>query len=579
MKNFIKYFLMVFAGIIIGVLSTFILIFVIVLSFKEPVKAVNNNSYIVLDYPFELKEKPQTIMPGFFGLSGNNIQLLDMLRSIRHASTDDKIKGILINADLSHFQRTHIEELGKELEKFRDKGKKVYAWFSSGYNNNYLLGIYADEIYMPESSSALLTLQGYDITSPYMKKGLDKLGIDFNVIHTGNYKGTGENLVKNEISEESSEKYRSIYNSIFDKNMEEISRRRKIEKNVLISLISSGKTIMMTAKEAESSGFIDGFANFNELEERSKNKISIIDYAKTLQASPSANKIAVIYAEGTIYDTDGIDPFGNDIVSAESFISDIEKIKRDIDIKAVVIRINSPGGSSLASEMMLKEIIKLKKEKPVYISMGPTAASGGYYISSEGTEIFTSDTTITGSIGVVSILMNYESLAENLGIKFETVKKFKYDDIFSSYRKPTSDEIEIMRRTNRKVYDEFVAHVIKGRKIPENKIDGLAEGRLWTGSQAVKNRLADHIGGLYDAIEYASKQNHINDYQIVSYPVPESFISKIMNESPISNKNALIKELINGEKDTKIKQVLSLYNYSTENGKKPSMLMPDSIVP
>jgi protease IV len=573
MKKFLYSLLFIFIGIIIGFVLVFVFVIGIAMSFSSGKTVIKSDSYLVLDFNGLLKEKPQPEFPGLMNITKKSMSLIDFIKSIQNASIDDRIKGILINGDMAYYDRSHVEEINSALKKFKDTGKKIYAWFSNCDNNGYMICIQADQIYMPETNSASLTLKGYSITTPYVKKGLDTLGISFDIIHIGNYKGTGENLNRDRISNESYEKYTGIYDSILQKDIDDISKSRKVEKSAIYSLMSAGKTVMMTPSDSKKYGFIDNFSTLSELKEKYRNFVSIEDYSTQLTKHVTENKIAVLYAEGTIYDYAGeSDSFGNDTIGAGNFIKQISEISNDNSIKAVVIRVNSPGGSALASELIYRELIKLKNKKPVYISMGPVAASGGYYISSAGSKIFATETTLTGSIGVVSILMNYKELADKLGINFETVKKFKYDDIFSSYRAPTDDEIALMRAANQRVYDEFTNHIIEGRKIKSGDMPQIAEGRLWTGSQAVKNKLVDFIGGIDDTIEYASRTNNINDYSIVSYPKPRGILSQLTDISQTKIEKTIINDSINSTEE--IRQLTALFYYGSGNKNKPSVILP-----
>jgi len=479
-----------------------------------------------------------------------------------------------MNGDLTSYSKVYIEEISKELEKFKESGKEIIAWFSDGNNKTYEFCLSANKIYMPDADSANLTLKGYYQSIPYLKNALDNLGLDFNVVHIGNFKGTGENFIKDKISDQLKSSYLSLLNDLYKKTLNNISKKREININMLKELYTNGKTIFMSSKEALNYKFIDGLKNYDEIYDEIEkykdiNRISLASYISSLKTQKIAkDKIAIIYAEGTInnfYTSD--EYFGEVIIGAKTMIRDIRKIKNDKSIKAVILRVNSPGGSALASELILQELIKLKNEKPLYVSFGPMAASGGYYISCAGEKIFTSSSTLTGSIGVVSIFLNHKKLTDKLGINYETIKLNKYDDYLSMSREPTQEEIEILRNSMVKIYNEFTEHVMTERKINKMNISKISEGRIWTGSQAIENKLSDEIGGLRDVIEYAIKTNKITNFFIDSYPKAPTFFEKLGQLDQVKSNFNIMKLTID-------KQVLKLFNYYSQNGSKPAYLLP-----
>ncbi len=568
--------LFIFIGFCIGIVATVVLLVFLILfiiNITSTPGIARNNSWLVLNFSGSITEKPISKVPTFLGGNFRQMELIDYLLAIDNAGYDEKISGIIIDGDVNFHSRVHMEEIGSSLERFKKSGKKVIAWLSNGDNSNYYLCTYADEIYMPDTESASLSINGYAYSIPYYKNLFDKVGLDFNVIHIGSYKGTGENYVQNEMSDELRESYNTLLGGIYKEFINHISKKRKIDLKKLELLLSSGKTIMMTPDEAKGYGFIDDKKSYSELmqylNKYNSKPISIFEYAYSINSPAlSYNKIAIVYAEGIISNYySGTSRFYGDIIGEKTFINDLKEIKDNKSIKAVIIRVNSPGGSALASELILQAINGLKKEKPVYFSFGPIAASGGYYISCDADRIFVNPSTITGSIGVVSILMNYEKLSEKIGINMEIIKKHQYDDFLNPNRKPTGKEIQMLRNSMGKIYKEFTGHVISGRNIDKNKISKIADGRVWTGNQAISNNLADEIGGLFDVIEYAQKKNNLKNCTIVSYPVPPSFVEKLSEYNQISIEEKLLKQ-------ANFKELLSLYLFYSENGIKPATLLP-----
>lgn len=579
-NNIFKSLFFLIIGFISGIL--FLIVFFIILIFfissskQSPV--LMNNSWLIIDYSGKIVEKPILQSPIYSSSSKKELQLIDYLDAIEKAAFDNRINGIIINGDLTFYSKVHIEEINNSLEKFKKSGKDVIAWFSQANMTNYSMCIMADKIYMPDTNSSSLTITGYSQTIPYLKKTFDNIGLDFNVIHIGNYKGSGENYTRDSISSELKESYNSMIESLNELNIKEICKNRNIKINDLKSIIKSGQTILMSPDIALNYKFIDEKLNYEELKKfLSKNddfnSISITEYVDITEKKNSTNKIAIIYAEGMITNYfSNENGFYEDIIGAKSLISDLNQVKKDKKVKAVVIRVNSPGGSALGSELILQAIKELKKSKPVYISFGPIAASGGYYISSDSDRIFTSPSTLTGSIGVVSILMNHAELNKKLGINYEVIKKNNYDDFLSQVRKPSLEEIEMLKKSMLLTYNEFTSHVMNNRKISNQDISMIAEGRIWTGIQSIDKKLSDQIGGINDAIEYAAITNKLENYTIESYPKPAGFFNKFFS---LFN----IRYNIEIYDNKSLRNFIQLSTFYKENGNKPAYLLPFIDIP
>lgn len=562
-----------------GILFSFILLAVgfavLLIGLSKSMAGVKDDSWLTLDFPGVISEKPVSKMPSLFSSGPQSIELLSFLQAIDHAASDKKIKGIIINGDMCFYSMSHVSEINHALNKFKESGKKVVAWFSNADNSNYALCLEADEIYMPDTNSGYLTLTGYSQIVPYFKDGMDKLGLEYNVVHIGDYKLSGENYVKSGMSNEFVESSKKILNSLYNQKITNIIAKRDIEVGVLEQLLSSGNSIFMTPGKAREHGLIDGMMSYRELLNYFdvKNKISIFRYASIVRNKNTTDKIAVIYAEGQITNYfSGRGSFSGDMIGAKSIVKDIKKIKDDSDIKAVVLRVNSPGGSALGSELILQALNDLKKVKPVYASFGPVAASGGYYISCNSDKIFSSPSSIIGSIGVVSLLLNHKELNEKLGINFETIKKYEMDDFLNSSRKPTEREIDILRRSMLGIYDEFTDHVVKGRKIDKAVIPDIAQGRVWTGVQGVEKELVDEVKAFQEVFEYAAEENNLTNYSIISFPDAPSIMELLMEETEV-------KLNINLLKDDNLDKIISLYEFYLENGNRPCTLQPFIDIP
>jgi protease-4 len=572
MSKIIKSLIFILIGMGIATVMIAVSVLFVALAFSTPQVTVKNNSWLVLDFAGVIREKPGS--PVSLGtISGREMSLYQLLGSIYQARYDKNIKGLLINGDMTFYSRVHIEEIHKAVEDFKESGKPVKAWFSNGVNRNYNLCLSADEIYMPPTDAAGLMLRGYSATIPYLKDGLQKIGVEFTVIHVGDYKGAGENYTRTSMSEELRSNQKGLYDSIHQSGLDYLAERRGVSKRRVEKLLQSGDSLFLTPGQCIDNGLIDGTKNWNEMiydssSDRTDNTISIITYSAQLASSNNSKKIAVVHVEGAITNYfSGEDRMWGSVTGAKSFIEDIEAIADSKKIEAVILRVNSPGGSALGSELMLQALMKIKEKKPVYVSMGSVAASGGYYISLAGERVFASPYTITGSIGVVSMLMNYEGLTGKIGVNFETIKKYPYDDAFSPYRKPTESEKAQLSNSMKGIYREFTAHVINKRNIDPTAIRDIAEGRVWSGNQALENGLIDEIGGLVDTLTYVREANGLEKSGIITFPRPPGLMESIMSQVNTSSSYPAVAELIP-------EQILHVIGFCRENGIRPALLLP-----
>lgn len=536
MKSFFKSFFIFFSGMMFCMFLLIVAVISLVATFQPQTNVdLQKDSFLVIDYDGDIVEKPYE---NSFLTPNKRMRLKDITNAIDKARFDNKIKFILIDGDCAAYPMNCVYEIEQELRKIKKSGKKVYAWFSNSGGSAYALCTSAEKIAMPNTNAANLNIGGYSLTIPYSKNVFDKAGIAFHVVHMGDFKGSGENYVRDTISRQLEEQYRLVFDSMYNSKVEMIANNRNIDAAVLNSLIAENKTRFMTPDDALKSGLIDNKMSREEfIAEISAGKnvspISLESYisllSKDLPAS-SGEKIAVVYVDGQIVSGESADNDynGESYIGEKSFNDDIEKIKKDNSIRGVILRINSPGGSALASEIMYQKLTELKKIKPVFVSMGSYAASGGYYISLPANKIFTSPFTITGSVGVVSMFMDIEGLSEKIGVHFSTIKKYAMDDMFSATRKPSDSELELIRHSSKMIYDEFTFHVVENRKIDPTQLSQFAEGRIWSGAQAVRNiDFADEIGSLNDAIEDMKKELKLNNVRIEEYPRPTNVFEKL----------------------------------------------------
>ncbi len=577
-RNAVKWFFKTTVTVIIvfAVLIFFMLAFVAKISFDTIKQTpVNMDSYIQLSFPYGLQECPN----GFIDLSAFRITELnkkvltlgDVINRLSDAADDIRIKGILIDLDNWNLTYQHTNEIMNCLKDL--EGKHIIAYGSSINNSSYLAALSADEIIIDPSNSSTIMLTGLSASVPYYKQLGDKIGVDVEVIHIGQFKGAGENFARESMSDEFRTSIERIIDSRIDIFSQTVSGYRKLDKSGFTESLIQGDMVFITPEKAVEMKLIDRALSYDEILSQNligdKQIVNISDYEVTVMNDDHKDRIAVIYAEGNIVDSDNRSSFSENVIDPAGIERIIKKIRKDKNIKAVVLRINSPGGSALASEKILRKIISLKNEIPVVVSMGSTAASGGYYIACHGTKIFADQYTITGSIGVVSMIPNFRNMLEKIGITNHKVMKGKYSDIFDFSKERSSDDTELMRLSMLRIYDEFKGRVSEGRSISLEDLEKIAQGQIWTGEQAKENGLVDEIGGLEAAIEEAAKISGIEDYETVSFPENKTFSEKIFN---INTDEASVYSIFRNtgliEKEYKILRTALILEG------KPSLIMP-----
>jgi len=538
-KNAIKWFFKTTFTVIIvfAVLLFFLTAFIAKLTYDNvKPEEIFKGSYIVLKFPQGLLESP-TEMISFESfkmsdLSKKTLVLNDVLHRISLASKDSRIKGVILDMDNWNIAAEHTSEINNSLKKFKESKKPVYALGSQLDKTNYAAALAADEIIMDPSNSAMIMINGFSVSVPYFKDMGDKLGISVNVIHIGEYKGSGENFSRNSMSDQYRSSIEKIINDRLDLFAGSIAENRKIEKEKVLDMIEKGDMVFITPEQAMNMNLVDKLMSYdNFIQEnniKEKQLLDIRDYNDLEEASENS-KIALILAEGTIVDSEINSAFGEGTINPHEFEKIISQIKKDKSIKAVVLRVNSPGGSALASEKILRKLKDLKNTMPLIVSMGPVAASGGYYIACCGTKIFADQNTITGSIGVVSMIPNVKELTDKLGIKNEKIVKGKYSDIFDLTKEKSEDDISLMRKAMEKIYIEFKSRVSEGRNITDEELEKIAQGQIWTGRQAKENRLIDEIGGLEAAVEEAKVMAGLTSFSLITYPKNKTISEKIFS--------------------------------------------------
>ncbi len=566
MLQFFKYSLAtVFGLILFCAFAFFLLIGIASVAGKKDATKVENNSVLILDFKGPVMER--TLEDPFAKLKGETqvLGLKEILENIDKAANDDHIKGILLNLGSISAGSASKDEIRNALKAFQAKGKFIYSRADYYYNGNYYLASLADKIFLTPSGEMLFN--GTAAEPMFYKGFLDKIGVEIQVIRHGRFKGAVEPFIKDKLSEENRLQIRQYKESLFNNLIRAVAADRKISEDEVRSIAYDMK--IRSAEDAVNMHLVDQLAYTDQIYASIREKlgmkedetIKFISYSKYKDAPGKTkegdvnNKIAVIYAQGEIQDGDGDDEH----IGGASLSETMRKARLDDKIKAIVFRINSPGGSALASDIIWREVKLTAEKKPVIVSMGDVAASGGYYIAAPATYIFAEPSTITGSIGVFGMYPNARKLLnEHLGITTDTVKLGRYSDLGNASRPFTEDEKIIMQQFIEKVYDDFISRVADGRKKPKADVDSIAQGRVWAANDALNLGLVDKIGSIDDAVKLAAEKAGLSSYRITRLPALknpiEEMIKSLSGETRM--KNALRSEL--GENYPLYEQLQSL---------------------
>ena len=537
MKNFIKTVLAnVIALFIAGLLLPFFLLFIIVIigsasSSDKDIK-IKENSVLTIDFKSKIVEHENESEASMFDLKDDaELKYQDILNAIETAKNDDKIKGISIELDDIDAGITQIDDIRKSLEDFKKSNKFVYAYGNNVSQASYYLGSVADQYFLNPVGG--IELKGLSSEVVFLKEFAEKYGININVIRHGNFKAAVEPFLRNEMSPENKEQMTALLNDTWGEISSKIIQSRKLDptefKTVVDSLYATIPDLSLKHKLADKlvqkSEYEEIIKNkLNVGKDEKLNKVSIRNYAfSQVDTKTNDNKIAVLYASGTIYN-------GNKYsdIHSERYIQYIKNLAQDDNIKAVVLRVNSPGGSANASDEILYELQQLKQKKPLIISFGDYAASGGYYISMAGDRIFAQNNTITGSIGVFGVIPDAKNLANRNGIYSDVVSTNANSNMISPFSGLSSGTLAIAQRSVVNTYNRFVHFVSKNRNKTAEEVDAVGSGRVWSGKRAKEIGLVDEIGSLNDAVKYAANKANIAEYEAVSYPEKVDKFEQIM---------------------------------------------------
>ncbi len=537
--NFLKNVLSTVVGLILFFFGLFVLVLVVglVVSASTDNKAVvEKNSVINLDLSKVSQDYGGKVFVKDFQYSERSRDgLSDVLDAIDYAKTDKNIKGIKMMNVSSGLGISQIRELRRKINEFKKTGKFVVSYADNYTQNSYYLGSVADTVYINPVGD--FDFKGFSSEILYMKELQEKTGIKMEVIRHGKYKSAVEPFLEQTMSEANREQTTELLQSLWNTYAQDISKQRNISVDSLNAI--ANRLGARTPEMALTTKLVDKIAYLDQVDngikkalgvdyQKEYKEIDILDYINATYTNYRKNdsdKIAVIYAQGEIRSGEG----SVNIIGEGAINRALQEARRDKNVKAVVLRVNSPGGSALTSDLILREIELTKAKKPVVVSMGDVAASGGYYIASNADRIFAEPTTITGSIGVFGMLPNFKNVADKYGVNAEQVKTHQFSNGYSVFEELDNPTREKIQEGVERVYDTFLSHVSKGRKMTKEQVDAVAQGRVWTGVKAKEIGLVDELGGLEDAIKFAAKKANVASYKTVSYPEYEIDFSELLS--------------------------------------------------
>ena len=563
MKRFFRNVL----AVILGNLLTFSLVLLVFIGFlmfsaagdmfKSKGPKQNSVLEITLDMPIK-ESSMENEFSIFAPTTGESVYFRNIIKSIENAKNDDRIEGISLKVSSFNGGSSQLSDIRDALIDFKESGKFIYSYSHNSDQAAYILNSTADSLF--QNPMGMLFLQGLSGEVMFYKDFGDKYGIDFQVIRHGDYKSAVEPFMRNDLSEENREQMEFLLNGIWKEYSTEIAKLRGVSLEELNTSIDSldafnpekALNAKLVDKLVHESDYQKALAKRLELDIKEdesvqkvldKHTISLANYAGALKPNTHKDRIAVLYASGVITSGDGFSG-----IQSEVYKNEIRKLAENDRIKAVVLRVNSPGGSADAAEEILYELKQLRQKKPIIVSFGDLAASGGYYIAMEADSIFTSPNTITGSIGVLGMVPNIQTLMNNHGITTDIVKTNENSDFLNGIFRPMTDKgMETMTEMTENVYEIFVNHVSNARDMTFEEVDAVGGGRVWTGAQALELGLVDALGTLDDAIEAAAAKAGLENYSISSHPYRKGGIEEILNDMSMVKSEQYIQQELGDE--------------------------------
>ena len=540
MKNFLKTTLAAILGCLVATLICSFLFFGLIGSLAalgekaEPV--VPAKAILKIDFNTPVTELGQEdamqALQSFNFSSSQPLGIYKAVKAIEQAASDPAIKFIYLNLNQMNIGVANLEEVRSALANFRKSGKAIITYVDNFSQGSYYLASVSDKIYMNSDGSGAMV--GMGSTMMFFKDLLSKLGIEVQLIRHGKFKAAAEQFIASGISKENYEQNKEMIGSIWETWVNEICRSRELDPKEFNRLVDNLE--LYSAESLKEHGLVDEIVSRDDIYtilrtlfdvEKDKD-IKFVPLATYAEARVKPNlkvteKIAVIYADGeiTMSDKEGL--------SATKFYPIIRDLRQDSTVKAVVLRVNSPGGDAQAAEILNKELQLLRAEKPLIVSMGDYAASGGYWISANSEKIFADNTTITGSIGVFSMAMNYgKGLKEHLKINTANIGSNAHSNMLNGVDPLNAKEVAFMQGMVEDIYTRFTALVSEGRDLPVEYVDEVGQGRVWTGADAIENKLVDERGGLLDAISYAAAEAGLSEYRLAEYPAAKTQMEQLM---------------------------------------------------
>lgn len=531
-------------------------------STSHSAKTVGPNSVLHLTLEKSIPEKTNNVGGNNFEFSSSpTLGLFDIKRAIEKAKADKNIKGILLEPKFMGMGKSTGLVLRRALEDFSESGKFVYSMSDVLSQDGYYLSSVADSIFLHPIGG--IDFRGFSAMIPFFKDMLDRLGVKMQVIYAGKFKSATEPFRRNDISPENRLQLTEYINDRYDLFVDDIARSRNMESDEIRRI--ANEFLLRKPQDAVELGLADNIKYRDEVYKIIKDKIGL-DEKKDLNLVKLKNyfnpkldikdqsakdKIAVVFAEGEIRDNNK----DQGVIDGEKYAKMIREIRKDKGIKAMVLRVNSPGGSVLASDKIRREVLACKEAGlPVVISMGDLAASGGYYIAADGDSIFAEPNTLTGSIGVFGVLPSFQKMmSSKLGVRFDTVSTGQYSSSYTTFFDMSNREFEIVQQMVEQTYDDFLTVVSEGRGMSKEAVNEIAQGRVWTGKRAVELGLVDKLGNLEDALGAAADLAGIKDYKVREWPKTKTVFEQIMAE--LSNGDLQVDALL----DSKLKNEFPEY--------------------
>ena len=549
MKDFLKFTLATVTGIILSSIVLFIIGMVTlfgIMAASDTETIVKKNSVMILDLNGTLVERTQEdplgILSQLFNDDSNTYGLDDILSSIKKAKENEDIKGIYLQANSLGTSYASLQEIRNALLDFKESGKFVIAYADSYTQGLYYLSSAADKVLL--NPKGMIEWRGIASAPLFYKDLLQKIGVEMQIFKVGTYKSAVEPFIATEMSPANREQVTTFISSIWSQVTEGVSASRNIPVDSL-KAYADRMLMFYPAEESVRCGLADTLVYRNDVRDYLKRLVDIdeddnlsllglgdmINVRKNVPKDKSGNIIAVYYASGEITDYPGSATSEEGIVGSK-VIRDLRKLKDNDDVKAVVLRVNSPGGSAFASEQIWYAVKELKTKKPVIVSMGDYAASGGYYISCGADTIVAEPTTLTGSIGIFGMVPNVKELTDKIGLSYDVVKTNKYADFGNIMRPFSEGEKALLQMMVAEGYDTFITRCAEGRHTTKEAIEKIAEGRVWTGEAAKELGLVDELGGIDKALDIAVAKARVGGYTIVSYPEKKDVLSSLLDTKP-----------------------------------------------